>query len=140
MKYCSNVKYIYRVNDDVFVDQVFIAATLNNTYAGVKRSIMGIILNRNIINRKLFSRKCELLNGKECIAPNDYSHLKLYPQYIHGGFYVLTRDVLEYIYSISLRIDHISLDWRCIYNRFCSGRIGKYQINQLVQPYNKNIK
>ncbi len=106
MKYCSNVTYVYRVNDDVFVDQVFIAMTLNKTYSGVKRSIMGNIYSGIPMRRDLAGRECKSLKGKVCIAPNDYPHLKTFPLYVHGGFYVLTRDILEDIYSTSLRITY----------------------------------
>ncbi len=104
MTYCSDAQYILRTNDDVMIDMITFVKVLTNKFKHTKRSLMGLLIQNEIIGRK--PRPC----GKFCVAKYDHGHYKYYPIFLQGSFYVLTRDIIEDLYVVALRCTYFWIE------------------------------
>ncbi len=102
MRYCHQAKYVFRSDDDLFVDLLTLKTILDEKEKiyNLSRAMIG---QRNV-NMTIFRE--DRLCSKWCLANDDYPQFKTYPPYIYGAFYILSVGVLEDIYRTAISIPY----------------------------------
>lgn len=100
LTFCRQAWYVVRTNDDVFVHMTNLIQVLTSKHAADKRSIFG----QRTTNATMFDFRVPKPCGKMCVASHDHKHLRYYPPYIHGSFYVITADILQELYTTAISI------------------------------------
>lgn len=102
--YCAGVKFIFKADDDAFVDIFLLMRLLHLNYWETKRFFMG----------QCFSGMPILRNPdvcmKWCVDNDTLPGRTTYPRYCSGGFMVISGDLVDEIYQQSLRIPFFWID------------------------------
>lgn len=93
LTYCKNAKFIFRTNDDVFIDILVLMPFLEQKYSHARRSFIGKMLKKEIICRG----KC-----KFAVSEKDFSGQMFFPPYLQGSLFIMTADILQDLYKTAL--------------------------------------
>ena len=88
LKYCS-FSYLLKSDDDVFVNTFGMMDFLSKYTTPKKKFYTGNVMTRSVVRR----------DGKYRVSPGEYNGTLYYKPYCSGGGYVLSRDVVEKIFS-----------------------------------------
>lgn len=103
-KFCNKSRFVFKTDDDTFVDIFALTDLLRKYYYNVKRSILGLIMEGTHILRQ--KPQC----GKWCVNYNQLHGLIYYPKYCSGAFFILTGDIISDLYLQSLYTPYFFVD------------------------------
>lgn len=84
---CPRVKFLVRVDDDVFVNTFYLIELLTKKYYDVKRKLIGDTIKKGPIQRT---------SGKWIVNKNEFKNLTHYPfPYTNGPFGIVTGDMSQ---------------------------------------------
>jgi hypothetical protein len=99
--YCSNAKYVLKVDDDVFVNSFSLLNYLDNLKLKTKNNLLCRLRKRSPIVRDL--------NSKFYISYN-ITKKKFYSQYCDGPAYIFQGNLASALYKASLHIKYFKLE------------------------------
>lgn len=100
MKKCSNFKFLFKVDDDVFVN---IPKTLDftNLHSNALRQMFGaVFLNDSPIRYRI--------DGGKFVSMDEYSG-SVYPPYLAGEFYLITTDLVKDLYYTAIQTPFLKI-------------------------------
>ena len=97
-KYCSNAKYVFKTDDDTFVNTFMLRDILATTHADMNRFIMCLVFDNMAILRPKKKDSCL----KWCIDDHMFHGSTYYPRYCSGAAYFFSGDVISDMYTASL--------------------------------------
>lgn len=103
-EHCSHATYVYKGDDDMFVNFFNIIRYVKNLRAKgdmLQRSILGSVMYRSVRVRRKESKY---------YVPDDIYRGRYFPPYCSGGGYIMTTDVIPDMYQHSLTTPFIPID------------------------------
>lgn len=97
--YCSDVDFVMKVDEDVFVNVPQLAAELHNRPYGIKGSVYGNINLNSIVHRK----------GKWAVSRDEFP-LTHYPSYASGNSYVISGNMIPRMFMISEYMPYMPIE------------------------------
>ncbi|XP_077993828.1 beta-1,3-galactosyltransferase 1-like [Glandiceps talaboti] len=109
--YCFDASYICKTDTDMFVN-----------YRGLVRFIDSKPRERYAVGYRFDSAKPERNSKRKWYTPFDIYQDPTYPPYLCGTGYVMSKDVAQSVYDVSLQTKYLS--WEDVYVGICMQRIG----------------
>ena len=104
--YCSQAKYVFKSDDDTFVNIFLLVDLLRTTYVNEKRFVLCMWWDNMKILRNTDSSPC----FKWCLTDRHFPGRKFFPRYCSGAAYFLSGDVIAEMYNASLRLPFFWID------------------------------
>ncbi|XP_041479720.1 beta-1,3-galactosyltransferase 1-like [Lytechinus variegatus] len=113
-KYCRNAKYTMKVDDDIIINAPLVYTILQT--ASPTNFTLGTVLRKATPVRSPRGQY-----GKFLTPLTLYPH-KVYPPYFNGHAYLLSTDVVENIYRVSMETD--LFPWSDVFIGMCLNKLG----------------
>ncbi len=102
--YCNKTRFIFKSDDDVFLDMFFLFRVLRTKFWDVTRSFIGLVWFKMNVMRD--PKICM----SWCIMPHELPGVRHYPIYTSGGFWVMTGDIVTEMYETARRTPFFWVD------------------------------
>lgn len=100
--FCPNVPYIFKADDDIFVDLFQLIYYLKGSFGGSPHNLIACYLNKGAWAKRSYRNKWR-------VSYKEYSN-NYYPQYCSGWVIIMSRDVAAHLYSISRNRTYFWID------------------------------
>ena len=95
--YCHNTDYVFKVDDDTYVNIFLLIKLLTKKYRRQRRFILCLHWAKESARILRDPASC----GKWCVSPDEFRNQIYYPQFCSGHAYFMTGDIVPELYEAS---------------------------------------